>query len=128
MDPMSALAIAAAVIQFADIGMRLLAKARKKARTRGLPDSRTSRFVDPGSIFDEDRDPATVTELIAQLSAATRILHEASQCLNPGTTGLSDNQFVTIRKRCDDLKNELQCGLPPSTFGHVNEPVVVFGQ
>ncbi|KAK5662520.1 hypothetical protein OQA88_8432 [Cercophora sp. LCS_1] len=142
MDPISALAIAAAVIQFADVGMRLLAKACKNARSRSRtsasnqldpPESRAvprswedAPLLGPQIIVDDD--PANVAELIAQLSAVTRVLHEASHRLDPATSGLSDNQFIAIRRRCDVLESELRRGLPPNVSGNAEDAMVAFGE
>ena len=91
MDPLSALAIAAAVIQFADFGGRMLAKGWGKAKQLSAA---------------RDEDFASLTQ---QLSSLTVSLHNALEGLpSGGTVTPAQADLGRACATCDDICNELQ--------------------
>jgi len=87
MDPLSALAIAAAVVQFADIGARLLVKSWEK-----------------GKLVRDATRGTEVANLAEQLSSLKASLHEALEGLPRGSAATSAQ--VKLRRACaicDDI-------------------------
>jgi len=94
MDPLSALAIVAAVVQFADLGGRLLSKGWKKSlRGQG--------------------QEALLAEQSKQLSSLMTALHEALDDLDATSASVPRRSLEVICKECDSLAAELQQLLVP---------------
>jgi hypothetical protein len=88
MDPMSALAIVALVVQFVDIGARLITKGRQEQKQA------------------RDRN-ALLAEHSGQLSSLNKALHEAAEDLKGTTDSLSTRRLHDICDECDSLAAEL---------------------
>jgi hypothetical protein len=92
MDPMSALAIAAAVVQFADIGGRLLGRGWER--------------------FKHARDvSAELSSFAAQISSTSNAVREAAE--NPAAThnAASRTNLLSIAAECSQLASEFQKAL-----------------
>lgn len=92
---MRALAIAAAVVQFVDIGSRLLVEQWHKYRDRdGKSEARKA-----------------AAKLVGEVTALTELLHEASDRLGLDAARFSHRQFIAIRQRCDVLSESFRRAL-----------------
>ncbi|KAK0639799.1 hypothetical protein B0T16DRAFT_361439 [Cercophora newfieldiana] len=89
MDPMSALAIVAIVVQFVDIGGRLIAKGREKQKQV------------------RERN-ALLAEQSEKLSSLNGTLHQAAKDLESTTDSVSRHRLHEICDECDHLAAELQ--------------------
>ncbi len=94
MDPLSALAIAAAVVQFADVGLRILSGVTKRKNGGIFSSSNTS----------DDRPDLC----LAELDSAMQRIQESAEYLGPEVGRASRTQFVDIRNRCDAIASRLR--------------------
>jgi hypothetical protein len=107
MDPMSALAIVAAVVQFVDFGGRLLVKAWNKFTdldddgNNGRLGATTVGTRSQQAQLNEAKTAAT--ELMTQLSLVKGILDEASDSL-PACPG----DLVRIHRKCNSLATDFR--------------------
>ena len=97
MDPLSGLAIAAAVFQFIDLGGKLVSKIWDKYH----PD--TGKENEPVA--------SNFAPFLAELKTLTSSLREASEQLETetDTTKLTaaQSRFITVRKKCDQIADEM---------------------
>jgi len=98
MDPISALAIVALVVQFVDIGGRLITKGRQKQQQA------------------RDRD-VLLAEHSEKLSSLNKALHEAAQDFRGTANSVSAGRVHDIRDECDRLAEELK-----HVFGQPGSP------
>jgi len=89
MDPMSALAVAAAVIQFAEFGRKLLVKSRDK-------------LMGPIGVAQD------LPALNEQLSALSTALHDAAADPNTDCTSTHYTRLEQLCRKCDHLAAEIQ--------------------
>lgn len=96
MDPLSALAIVAAVVQFADIGGRLLAKSWRKYRERGNQNDGSSEY--------HWVHEAELEDALNELSLITRTVRGSTDQVISHTTKSSSSAAVTalqgVREHC----------------------------
>lgn len=101
MDPLSALAIAAAVVQFAEIGGRLLMKTWSRYREQGQRDAAARKI--------QSSEEAYLENALKQLASFVRLVRESTDRAVPGSPpGPAEKELLKLCTECESIASDFE--------------------